>query len=330
LIGKYSTLALPIVPIWNNTAQGQLDGLVFALDLLVYDNEIVNPKVAAALGNDRTQTLLRIKAALSDHAASENAYNNALSDLQKTLTPADVHFVSVVSTYCFLHHISGCAESVKKTVRALMKHLTNRTATAFADVSWLPDEEESIEKAAEASIMFTQLQSLCAGLPISTYDDTAWDGIRIFIKLLSEISDYGFNVASKAATMLRTETYMVIKSLQRVVGSRGTQYLHSSAPILRVREEVATFLDVSLRHVKMGGSTRVLNKLELAVLRFLQCDFSKLQLVTNAQLDFSLFRPAFSFLKGLKDSSPRTWSCQTEPYSVKIPHSGKWYGMPRS
>jgi len=149
-----------------------------------------------------------------------------------------------------------------------MKWLTGKNAQAFADINWQPDEEENEvdvagyldgieewlrENSRDASFSFR------GAMPVPQYQDTSFDGIRIFIKLLCDKSDYGFAVVPLVKANTSEAVSKVIFGLQRVVGSRGTQYLHSAAPVLRVRKPVEDFLNIFLRNwiFRCSGQTSI-------------------------------------------------------------------------
>ena len=272
--------------------------------------------------------MLRIKAGLSDKAPSEVAYNNALEDLQQELVqamPASPPVralqdaIKVMSTHCFLHHHSGCAESGKKMIRMLLKCLTHREPTSFADVAWLPTESDNqteVTNCVAETEQWMQAGAPGDGFPVPTYDDTAFDGIRIFIKLLCTKSDYGFAISPLLAVMADKEVFAVVKGLKRVVGSRATEYLRSAAPILRVRKDIISFLTLNLRSYKRGQGNGDLNKLEKAVSNFLKCDLALITLVAFALLSFALFRPGFCYLKGIPFELPVSLEVSSRPLPV--------------
>ena len=284
-----------MVPISNNTAAGQLEGLLFTLDLLIADAEALDPTLVSKLGMTKEARLARLKIACNDKAATEGAYNNLLLDLQKSLNPGQRETLLFISTNCFLHHLHGTADAVRKSTRSLLKLLIKKNPRAFADANWRPDHEDETKTTKEIADWINQVLELFGS---ASYEDTAFDGIRIFIKLLCNKSDYGFNIADKLQT-IAPELHATISELQRVVGTRATEYLRSSVRILRVKTGTLIFLEQRLPNIKMGISKALLNKLEKAVISFLNCDFAHLQLVGNASLSFSFCTAVFSFLKGL-------------------------------
>ena len=231
LITKHETLTMDVVPIFANTGEGQLEGLMYMINLMVSDVEAVDPTLVTALGLSRANIIKRLKIQLSDKAPTETAFNDEIEKLQKRLSPAEAKFIKVLSTHCFLHHNAGCAESVKKSVRAVIKLLTGANAKAFDDICW---EETEVETQGDTHIL-NMRERAAEGLPKPTFPDTAFDGIRIFNKLMCTKSDYGFAVFSTSKHIMPEGAFSITHVLQRVVGSRATEYLRSAAPVLRVR-----------------------------------------------------------------------------------------------
>jgi len=310
---KHDRLQLDVVPIFNNTAEGQMDGLMFSLDMMSKTTLALDP-ATAALGATTAQVLQRLQIALNDKASTETAFNKKIASVkaelqtalsQSPLTADQKAALELVGTFCFQHHNGGCAASIRKTVRVLMRAITSKVARPFDDRAIEPDEVEEYKKAAEDTAA-VELGIDPNIFPAPKYPDTAFDGIRIFNKLLSSKSDYGFAVADKAKATMDQDAWGVIEQLQRVVGTRETEYLRSSGPILRIRRVASKWLTEFLATYKQGAqnTSATLNKLETAVLDFLDDDFSAIQLCANTALDKALFRPNFSTLKGLPLTCP--------------------------
>lgn len=311
---KHDRLQLDVVPIFNNTAEGQMDGLLFSLNMMSQTTLALDP-ITAALGATTAAVLLRLNVALNDKASTESAFNKRIAQRkielktalsQTPLTEDQKTALVLVGTFCFQHHNGGCAASVRKTMRVLIKAITSKVPRPFDDRAIEPDEEEEYKKAAEDNTATAELGIDPNFFPAPKYSDTAFDGIRIFCKLLSSKSDYGFAVADKAKATMDPDAWEVVEKLQRVVGTRETEYLRSSGPILRIRHVVSKWLTNFLATYKQGSghTSATLNKLETAVLDFLDDDFSAIQLCANTALDAALFHPNFSTLKGLPLTSP--------------------------
>jgi hypothetical protein len=129
LVGRQSSLCLGVTPIYANTAQGQLDGLVSTLDTITKTAALLDPNIGVTIQD----ILSRIRVALNDKAASEGAYNNLIAEAQTLITRAaqpGIHVPDqvILHCHCFLHHMSGCAEACKPCIRRVMKWLTGKNA----------------------------------------------------------------------------------------------------------------------------------------------------------------------------------------------------------
>ena len=104
----------------------------------------------------------------------------------------------MICGFCNVHNISGLGDSCNQSFTAMIK-ASGKDAKVFLDVSWeahADEETKTLNIAADINDE-TDFALLKSQLPECAWDSTAFEGIRCFVKLLSNKSTWGHNLGKR-------------------------------------------------------------------------------------------------------------------------------------